>query len=61
MSTASIQLAIDVTVDGREISGHATDGDGRTERFTGWLGLIGVLDALLGSHLDDTDGQGAGR
>jgi len=60
MSAASVHLAIDVTVDGREISGHATDGDGRTELFTGWLGLVGALDALLGSHFDDTEWQGTG-
>jgi hypothetical protein len=60
MSAVSIQLAIDVVVDGTEISGHASDGEGRTQRFTGWLGLIGALDALLGSHTDETEGQGAG-
>ena len=58
MSAMSVQLAIDVVVDGSEISGHATDGDGRTQRFSGWLGLIGALDALLGSHTDETEGQG---
>jgi hypothetical protein len=58
MSTVSVQLAIDVVVDGKEISGHASDGEGRTQRFSGWLGLIGALDALLGSHMDETEGQG---
>jgi hypothetical protein len=62
MSAVSVQLVIDVVVDGKEISGHASDGDGegRTQRFSGWLGLIGALDALLGSHMDETEGQGTG-
>lgn len=60
MSAVSIHLAIAVVVDGGEISGHASDGEGRTHRFSGWLGLIGALDALLGSHTDDTGGQGTG-
>jgi hypothetical protein len=60
MSAVSVQLVIDVVVDGKEISGHASDGEGRTQRFCGWLGLIGALDALLGSHMDETEGQGTG-
>lgn len=60
MSAVSVQVAIDVRVDGQEISGHATDGDGHTQRFSGWLGLIGALDALLTSHAGDTEGQGTG-
>jgi hypothetical protein len=51
---------IDVVIDGREISGDATDGEGTTQRFSGWLGLIGALDALLGAHTDETEGQGTG-
>ena len=61
MSAESVQVAIDVRVDGREIRGLATDGDGRTERFSGWLGLIGALDALLAPHMDETEGQGYER
>lgn len=59
MSAVSVQLVIDVVVDGKEISGHASDDEGRTQRFSGWLGLIGALDALLGSHTDETEGQGS--
>jgi hypothetical protein len=60
MSAVSVQLVIDVVIDGREISGDATDGEGTTQRFSGWLGLIGALDALLGAHTDETEGQGTG-
>jgi hypothetical protein len=35
-------IAIDVRVDGDEITGHAGD-----RPFRGWIGLIGVLERLL--------------
>lgn len=47
MSTETVHIAIDVCVDGEEISGHAGDGVGQSRRFSGWLGLIGALDGLL--------------
>ncbi len=47
MSAATVHIAIDVQVDGEEISGHAGDGVGRPRPFSGWLGLLGVLDGLL--------------
>lgn len=47
VSSESIHLAIDVLVDGEEIRGHAGDGLGPPTQFSGWLGLMGVLDVLL--------------
>jgi hypothetical protein len=58
MSAVSVHPVIAVVLDGNEISGDASDGEGRTRRFSGWLGLIGALDALLGAHTDETEGQG---
>jgi hypothetical protein len=49
MSAESVHIAIDVRVDGEEISGQAGDGVGQPKQFSGWLGLIGALDALLAS------------
>lgn len=46
-------IAIDVRVDGDEISGQAGDGAGRPWPFRGWLGLIGVLDRLLANPAID--------
>ena len=47
MSAETVHIAIDVRVDGEEISGHAGDGVGRPRPFSGWLGLFGALDGLL--------------
>lgn len=47
VSPTSLHLTIDVSVDGDEISGHASDGPGPPTQFSGWLGLMGVLDVML--------------
>ena len=51
VTARSIHLALDVTVDGRQLSGQVCDGVGQPKPFSGWLGLIAALDGLL----DTTD------
>jgi hypothetical protein len=60
MTARSVHIAVDVSVDGEEISGQASDGVGDPRRFSGWLGLISALDALLTSHTTETEGRDAG-
>jgi hypothetical protein len=43
----SLPIVVDVHVDGDQIAGHAGDGLTEPRPFTGWLGLIGVLDGLV--------------
>ena len=38
-----------VRLDGSEISGRAGDGTAQPKAFEGWLGLLQVLDVLLGT------------
>ena len=47
MLTQPKHIAIDVRVDGEEISGVASDGAGQPTPFLGWLGLLSALDRLL--------------
>jgi hypothetical protein len=47
MPTSPLRLTVDLEVDGKQISGHARDGLGPAERFSGWLGLISAVDRLL--------------
>lgn len=48
MTARTMHIAIDVAVDHEQISGAVGDGIGPRRPFSGWLGLIGVLDGLLG-------------
>jgi hypothetical protein len=49
MSVETRHIAIDVRLDGDEISGRAGDGTGRPKAFQGWLGLLLALDGLIGN------------
>jgi len=55
MSIEIRHIAVDVLLDGDEISGRAGDGTDRPRAFEGWLGLLQTLDALL----DTTDEEPA--
>ena len=55
MSIEIRHIAIDVLLDGDEISGRAGDGTDQPRAFEGWLGLLQTLDALL----DTTDEEPA--
>jgi hypothetical protein len=48
MSAQTKHITIDVVVNGDEITGQAGDGEDHPQLFIGWLGLIWVLDELLG-------------
>ena len=49
MSVETRHIAIDVRLDGDEISGQAGDGTDQPRAFQGWLGLLQALDGLLGN------------
>ena len=43
-----LHIGIDVRVAGEQIQGQVSDGTGLPHPFSGWLGLIGALDGMLG-------------
>ena len=45
MSVEIRHIAIDVRLDGDQISGRAGDGTDQPQAFAGWIGLLQVLDA----------------
>ena len=55
VSARTKHIAIDVLLDGDEISGRAGDGTDQPKAFQGWLGLLAALDGMLG----DTDEEPA--
>jgi len=42
-----IRIVLDVDVVGDSLTGTASRSDGNARDFTGWLGLLGVLQELL--------------
>jgi hypothetical protein len=47
VNATTTQITLELELDGDTISGHAIDADGNRRKFSGWIGLMGVLDALL--------------
>lgn len=47
MNATTTQITLELDVDGDSISGDAIDAGGERHHFSGWIGLMGVLDALL--------------
>jgi hypothetical protein len=45
----TFHLALDVVVTNDQLRGEIRDGAGQPKPFSGWLGLIAVLDGLLGT------------
>jgi hypothetical protein len=44
-----VHIAIDVSFADEQIYGRVADGTRQPQPFSGWLGLIGALDQILGS------------
>ena len=49
MSVQTRHIAIDVHLEGDEISGRAGNGTDQPKAFQGWLGLLLALDGMLGN------------
>lgn len=47
MSARTVHIALTVKIDHEKISGQASEGTGTPCPFSGWLGLLGLLDELL--------------
>ena len=47
VNQTTTQITLDLALDGDAVSGHAVDAGGARREFHGWIGLMGVLDALL--------------
>jgi hypothetical protein len=53
-----LHIAIDVTLVEDQIHGRVSDGVGQPTSFSGWLGLIGQLDEMLGATSQSTAANG---
>jgi len=42
-----VEISLELQIEEGTLSGRATDGDGATRAFAGWLGLVDAIDALV--------------
>jgi hypothetical protein len=47
VNSTTTQITLELELDGDSVSGHTVDAEGSRREFRGWIGLMGVLDALL--------------
>jgi FAD/FMN-containing dehydrogenase len=47
MTSETISIALELSLSGDSLSGRATNGAAATREFSGWIGLLAAVDALL--------------
>jgi hypothetical protein len=55
MNTRPISISLELQVDEDPFAGRATTDSGRQRDFTGWIGLLGAIDALLSLESPEED------
>lgn len=60
VSDRSLHIEVDVSCTDDEFRGRVCDGVREPSAFSGWLGLIGALDAMIGSLRQDSSKSSGG-
>ena len=47
MTSRAVTITLELQQAGEELGGRASDGSGAGREFSGWLGLLVAIDALL--------------
>ena len=47
MNATTIEINLELELDGDTVTGCARFADGSSRRFSGWIGLMGLVDSLL--------------
>jgi len=54
MTSRAVTITLDLRLAGDELDGRASDGAGADRPFSGWLGLLVTVDALLNAAPEET-------
>jgi hypothetical protein len=47
MQSTTAAISLELSLDGDSLSGFASDGNGGRREFSGWLGLVSAIEALM--------------
>jgi hypothetical protein len=47
MQSTTAAISLELSLDGESLSGSASDGNGSRKDFSGWLGLVSAIEALI--------------
>jgi hypothetical protein len=56
MTSRAVTITLELRLAGDELDGRASDGTGVGRAFSGWLGLLVAIDALLDAAPEATNG-----
>lgn len=59
MTSRSVTITLELRQAGDELDGRASDGTGADRTFSGWLGLLVTVDALLNAAPDEASEEAA--
>jgi hypothetical protein len=54
MQSTTAAISLELSVDGDSLSGSASDGNGSHREFSGWLGLVSAIEALIANPKEET-------
>jgi hypothetical protein len=55
MHTRTAAISLELSMDGDSLTGSASDEAGARKEFSGWLGLISAIEALIPSESEGDD------
>lgn len=58
MADADISITLELDFEGDALTGRAIDPQGTAHSFSGWIGLVSVLDELIASPPDPGERDG---
>jgi hypothetical protein len=47
VNATTIEITLELELDGETVSGRAKSANGEVREFSGWIGLMGLVDSLL--------------
>lgn len=57
VNATTIEITLELELDGENVAGTATDANGARRPFSGWIGLMGVVDSLLDGARNTSPGN----
>jgi hypothetical protein len=55
MQATTTTISLELSLDGDSLSGLAKDDTGEQRRFSGWLGLVSAVEALIATDSEGGD------
>ena len=55
MQSTTAAISLELSLDGESLTGRAVASDGAVRDFSGWLGLVSAIEALIATNPEGED------